>query len=263
MAMGESANYTIAELIAVVLARHVQDGWLAVVGTASYEPAAACRLAQLTHAPNLTLLFGGIGAINPELKPMPPSTADIRSMRGAEGVVGIDEVGDYQLAGRIDLFFAGGIQIDRYGNLNLVGTGDYAHPRFRGPGSVGLPYLSRDKNIFFFTRAHNRRTFVERVDFVSGPGYLDGPGSRSRAGLDEDQGPSLVVTNLAVMDFDPESKRMRLISIHPGVSLETVVENTGFELLQPSHVSVTAAPTPEELRLIREEIDTDGILRRI
>ncbi len=261
--MGEAQPYTIAELISVVLARHLKDGWTAIVGTASYEAAAACRLAQLTHAPNLNWLFGGIGALNPELKPMPPSSADFRSMRGAEAVVGIDEVGDYELAGRIDLFFAGGIQIDRFGNLNLCCTGEYSHPRFRGPGSVGLPFLSRAKNIFSFTRAHNQRTFVERVDFVSGVGYLDGPGSRSRAGLPEEQGPRLVVTNLAVMDFDPESKRMRLKTLHPGVSVETVVQNTGFELLPPSHVSVTPAPTQEELRLVREEIDTEGILRRI
>ncbi len=261
--MGENKNYTIPEFIAVVLARHLEDGWVAIVGTASYEAAAACRLAQLTHAPNLTWLFGGIGAVNPQMKPMPPSTADFRGMRGAEAVLGIDEIGDYELAGRIDLFFAGGIQIDRYGNLNLVCTGEYSHPEFRGPGSVGLPFLSRVKNIFTFTRAHNRRTFVERVDFVSGAGYLDGPGSRSRAGLKEEQGPSLVVSNLAVMDFDPESKRMRLKSLHPGVRLETIVEKTGFQLVQSAHVSETPEPTEEELHLIREEIDTEGILRRI
>ncbi len=261
--MRDTQPYTIAELIAVVLARHLKDDWLAIVGTASYEAATACRLAQLTHAPNLNWLFGGVGALNPQLKPMPPSSADFRSMRGAEAVVGIDEVGDYELAGQIDLFFAGGIQIDRFGNLNLCCTGDYSRPKFRGPGSVGLPFLSKAKNIFTFTRAHNRRTFVERGDFISGVGNLDGPGSRGRAGLVEDQGPRMVVTNLAVMDFDPKSKRMRLKSLHPGVSLDTVVKNTGFELLQPAHVSQTPAPTEEELQLVREEIDTEGILRRI
>jgi glutaconate CoA-transferase subunit B len=261
--MAKSEAYTIPELITVVLARHIEDGWLAVVGTASYEAAIACRLAQMTHAPNLTWLFGGIGAVNPQLKPMPPSTADGRGMRGAESVIGIDEVDDYELAGRVDLFFAGGIQIDRYGNLNLVCVGDYGHPRFRGPGSVGLPFLSRVKRVFIFTRAQNRRTFVEKVDFVSGVGYLEGPGSRSRKGLKEDEGPSLVVTNLAVMDFDPASKRMRLKSLHPGVSLGTVIENTGFDLLRDSDVPSTPPPTEAELRLIRKEIDTEGILRRI
>ncbi|MBI2987365.1 MAG: hypothetical protein HYY45_11415 [Deltaproteobacteria bacterium] len=261
--MGESESYTIPELITVCLSRHMEDGLLAIVGTASYEPAIACRLAQMTHAPNLTWLFGGIGAANPKLKPMPPSTADVRGMRGAESAVGIDEIDDYELAGKVDLFFAGGIQIDRYGNLNLVCVGDYDRPRLRGPGSVGLPFLSRVKKIFIFTRAHNRRTFVEKVDFVSGVGYLDGPGSRDRLGLKEDEGPALVVTNLAVMDFDPGSKRMRLKSLHPGVSLEKVVENTGFDLLQTSNLSTTPPPSDEELRFIREEIDTEGILRRI
>lgn len=261
--MGESESYTIPELITVCLSRHMEDGLLAIVGTASYEPAIACRLAQMTHAPNLTWLFGGIGAANPKLKPMPPSTADVRGMRGAESAVGIDEIDDYELAGKVDLFFAGGIQIDRYGNLNLVCVGDYDRPRLRGPGSVGLPFLSRVKKIFIFTRAHNRRTFVEKVDFVSGVGYLDGPGSRDRLGLKEDEGPALVVTNLAVMDFDPGSKRMRLKSLHPGVSLERVVENTGFDLLQTSNLSTTPPPSDEELRFIREEIDTEGILRRI
>lgn len=259
----DKSEYTIPELIAVCLARHMEDGLLAVVGTASYEPAIACRLAQMTHAPNLTWLFGGIGAANPKLKPMPPSTADVRGMRGAESAVGIDEVDDYELAGRVDLFFAGGIQIDRYGNLNLVCVGDYHQPRLRGPGSVGLPFLSRVKKIFIFSRAHNRRTFVEKVDFVSGVGYLDGPGSRSRLGLNEEEGPALVVTNLAVMDFDRESRRMRLRSLHPGVSLETVIDNTGFDLLRDADVPSTPPPTEAELRLIREEIDTEGILRRI
>lgn len=261
--MGKSEPYTIPELIAVCLSRHVQDGSLAIVGTASYEPAIACRLAQMLHAPNLTWLLGGIGAANPKLKPMPPSTADVRGIRGAESAVGIDEVDDYELAGRVDLFFAGGIQIDRYGNLNLVCVGDYERPRLRGPGSVGLPFLSRVKKIFIFSRAHNRRTFVEKVDFISGVGYFEGPGSRSRLGLKEDQGPELVVTNLAVMDFDPESKRMRLKSLHPGASLEAVLDNTGFDLLRAPDLPSTPPPTEEELRLIREEIDTEGILRRI
>ncbi len=261
--MAKSEPYTIAELITVTLARHMEDGWLAIVGTASYEAAIACRLAQMSHTPNLTWLFGGIGAVNPQLKPMPPSTADSRGMRGAEAVIGIDEVDDYELAGRVDLFFAGGIQIDCYGNLNLVCVGDYHRPRLRGPGSVGLPFLSRAKRAFIFNRSHNRRTFVEKVDFISGVGYLDGPGSRRRMGLNEDEGPSLVVTNLAVMDFDPKSKRMRLKSLHPGVSLEQVIENTGFDLLQVPHASVTLPPTEEELRLIHQQIDTEGILRRI
>lgn len=256
-------EYTIPELISVVLSRHIEDGWLAIVGTASYEAAIACRLAQLTHAPNLTWLFGGIGAVNPQLKPMPPSTADFRGMRGAESVVGIDEVDDYELAGRVDLFFAGGIQIDQYGNLNLVCVGDYHRPRLRGPGSVGLPFLSRVKRVFIFSRTHNRRTFVQKVDFISGVGYLDGPGSRARSGLKEDEGPSLVVTNLAAMDFDPESKRMRLKSLHPGVSLAAVTENTGFNLPLPPEPPITSSPTEEELHLLREEIDTEGILRRI
>lgn len=247
----------------MVLSRDIEDGRLAIVGTASYEAAIACRLAQMLHAPNLTWLFGGIGAANPKLKPMPPSTADVRGMRGAESAVGIDEVDDYELAGRVDLFFAGGIQIDRHGNLNLVCVGDYDRPRLRGPGSVGLPFLSRVKKIFIFSRAHNRRTFVEKVDFVSGVGYLEGPGSRSRLGLKENEGPALVVTNLAVMDFDPDSKRMRLKSLHPGVSLQTVIDNTGFNLLLPPELPITSSPTDEELHLLREEIDTEGILRRI
>ena len=261
--MEKAAAYTIPELIAVTLARHIEDGWLAVVGTASYEAAIACRLAQMTHAPNFTWLFGGIGAANPHLKPMPPSTADFRGIRGAEAVIGIDEVDDYELAGKVDLFFAGGIQIDRYGNLNLVCVGDYAKPRFRGPGSVGLPFLSRVKKVFIFTRMHNPRVFVNKVDFISGVGHLDGPGSRARAGLNEDDGPSLVVTNLAVMDFDGASKRMRLQSLHPGVSQASLIENTGFELLRAESVRVTQPPTDNELRLIREEIDTQGILQRI
>jgi glutaconate CoA-transferase, subunit B len=163
----------------------------------------------------------------------------------------------------LGIFCVGAAQLDMYGNANnsVIGS-DYHAPKVRLPGTAGRGDMgSLGKRLFYWNTNHNPRSLVERVDFRSAAGYLDGGDERERLGLGP--GPEVVVTNLAVLDFEPESKRMRLVSVHPGVTVEQVREATGFELLVPDgDVPETTPPTDEQVRLLREEIDPDGLCKR-
>ena len=239
-----------AELMASVLSKHLEDGDVAIMGAFSAIPMLASRLAQMTHAPNLTYIAGGSGAVNPLLEPLVASSCDDRLLK-AEAVLPLSDVIDFEAKTEIDIFFAGGLQIDKRGSCNLLGVGKPGEIKFRGPGSVGLPFLSRARRFVIYAMNHSARTFVEEVDFISGPGFVDGkdfPGG----------GPSLVVTPICVMDFHEE--RIQLKSVHPGVSVDDVVQNTGFELRIPDDVPQTGLPTEEELELMRE-IDPLGVAR--
>ena len=252
-------GWSVGELMAACLARVLRDGEVAVMGTASAIPQAACRLAQLTHAPSLWYVAGGTCSVNPYLAPLVPSACDFELLR-AETAVPLSDI--VLLEGRgdvFDTFFAGGLQIDAYGNCNLVAVGDWERPRLRGPGGVGLPFLGRVGRVLIYTTSHTPRTFVEQVDFVSGPGFLGGPAAWRAAGL-AGGGPALVVTPLCTMDFDPETLRARLCSVHPGVGVDQVREATGFTLGGPDAVPETPAPTPRELAILRD-LDPRGVLR--
>ena len=151
--------------------------------------------------------------------------------------------------------FLGGAQIDAYGNLNSTVIGDYAAPKVRFPGSGGAnDFASFCWRTLVITQ-HDRRRFVERLDFLTTPGYLTGPGAREAAGLPEGCGPYRVITDLALMGFNEGSKRMQVESLHPGVTFEQVQEQTGFELLKASQVGETKPPREEELRVLRGEVD--------
>jgi glutaconate CoA-transferase subunit B len=242
-------DMTKGELMVTTLSRGVKDKEVVIMGAFSAMPMLASRVAQLTHAPNLTFICGGSGAINPVLEPLPYSSCDDRLLK-AECIYTLPDVIDLEARPEIDVFFAGGLQIDAKGNCNLVGIGEPGQLKFRGPGSVGLPFLSRAGRYIIYTMAHNTRNFVPEVDFISGPGFID-----------EDllsSGPSLVVTPLCVMDF--EDKKMRLKSLHPGVTVEMVTENTGFDLIIPGDVGETPLPTQEEVNLMRK-IDPMGAAR--
>lgn len=253
-----TAEYTIAELMTAVMCRDLRDGEVAIMGAVSAIPMTACRLAQQSHAPNLWYIAGGSGAVNPHLRPLVASSCDQRLL-DADMVMPLPEV--VLLEGRGDVigtFFAGGLQIDQYGNCNLIAVGDWHKPALRGPGTVGLPFLLRAGRVFLYTQAHTPRTFVERVDFRSGQGFLDGPEQWRGGGYTG--GPALVVTNLCVFDFHPQTLRMRLRSVHPGVSVEQVLAATGFRPELPEQVAVTEPPTGDELNLMRK-IDALGLLQ--
>ena len=258
-----SAPPSKAEVIASVLSHAVKDGEFTAAGTGCWEVAAGLRLAQLTHAPNLNFTLGGTAAMNHRLRYLPVSINTEQALLACEARIELERVFDLELAGQFDVMFASGLQIDRYGNLNLTCIGPYEKPVFRGPGTVGLEFAPRAKRMVAFFRQHLKNIFVEKVDFISGIGYGNGPGSRAQWDISDSVGPALVVSNLAVMDYHPETLQMRLKSVHPGVSVSEVLANTGFELHVPEAVPETPLPTPEELRLLRTEIDRGGMLRKL
>jgi glutaconate CoA-transferase subunit B len=252
--MSVAIEYSSAELMAAVMARQLRPGEVAIMGAVSALPQAACRLAQLTTAPGLWFIAGGSGAVNPHLDPLVASSCD-EALLDADVVMTLPDV--ILVEGRgdlIDVFFAGGLQIDVHGNCNLGPVGPWRHPTLRGPGGVGLPFVARAGRVVIYSMAHDRRTFVEHVDFVSGPGFINGhdalPGG----------GPSLIVTPLCTMDFDPVSHRARLATLHPGVTLDQVLEATGFAPVIPTLLGTTPPPTEHELSILRR-MDAGGLLR--
>jgi glutaconate CoA-transferase subunit B len=259
------ADYSIRELMAVFLARDLADGDELQVGVALPVPEAAVRLAHIMHGPNMDLIFLGVrmNVHHLEHLPLPAFGWDCRVVRWAESFADrghrFDNVRDW---GR-RVFFVGGLQVDPFGNINLIGIGsDPKHLRMRGPGSVGTPSLTTHVGRYYIVlNHHDRRTLVERCDWVSAVGWhIGGADARTRLGL-PGGGPKYCVTPLAVLDFAEDSKRMRLHSLHPGVSLEQVRDHTGFDLIVPEHVPTTAPPSPRELEVLRSRVDPDGRLR--
>jgi glutaconate CoA-transferase subunit B len=259
-------SYTIPELMAVFLARELSDGETLRVGVASPVPEAAVRLAHLTHGPNMELVFLGarMNVAHLETIPMPAYGWDRRVVRWAESYSDtghrFDRVKDWSN----HVFFIGGVQVDMYGNTNLIGIGaDYRRLKFRGPGSVGTPTLSTHVGRYYIVlNSHSPRVLVERCDYVSAYGWgTGGVDARTKLGI-PGGGPRLCVTPLAVMDFVEDSRQMRLKSVHPGVSIDTVKRETGFELVIPPSVPETASPSVEELNALRTRVDLDGRLRR-
>ena len=252
-------NYTLRELMACVAARQLKDGKSVAVGTGL--PLVSTMLAQLTNAPNLIIFFEA-GAVAPQLQTLPISVGDSRTLYKALFATGLVDIMDTMRRGFIDYAFLGGAQIDKYGNLNstMIGT-DYQKPEVRFPGSGGAnDFASLAWEVVIIMDRHGPRRFVEKVDFITSPGYLYGPGAREAEGLSEDTGPSRVITDLGLFDFEPESKRMRLIACHPGVTVDQIVKATGFELLIADEVGVTDPPTVEDLRLLHEVIDPKGFV---
>jgi glutaconate CoA-transferase subunit B len=259
-----AGDYSVDELMITVLADQFHDGDQACNGMASFLPVAAFMLARLTHAPELVWLASAAG-LDPRPERIPASTLEAPLWR--DSVMYIEQYGDfwnYVLNGRwLAKFCVGAAQLDQYGNANnsVIGS-DYHAPKVRLPGTAGLGDMgSIGKQLYYWNSSHSPRTMVEKVDFISAAGFLDGGDARERLGLEG--GPRIVVSNLAVMDFHPVSKRMRLKTVHPGVTVEAVQEATGFELLMPEgSVPETRLPTEAQVRLIREVIDPDEMRKR-
>jgi glutaconate CoA-transferase, subunit B len=248
-----SAPYNAIELMICCAARLLEDGRTAAVGTG--VPCAAAMLAQRTHAPHLVMLFEA-GGVAPQLPTMPISVGDSRSFHRAVMATSMADIMETCQRGLVDYTFLGGAQIDPYGNLNstLIG-GEYTRPKVRLPGSGGANDLASLCWRIFVVTNHDRRRFVEKLDFLTTPGYLTGPGAREQAGLPPGAGPYRVITDLAVMGYDDDTKRMQIHSLHPGVTLPQVRAATGFELGVREPLAVTEPPTPGELRILREEVD--------
>jgi glutaconate CoA-transferase subunit B len=257
-------DFTTDELMVAALARQFSDGEQVVNGAASFVPVAAILLARETHAPGLVWLASAVG-LDARPRRIPASTLEAPLWhRSAMHMPQYEDFWSYALNGRwLTTFCVRGAQIDRFGNANnsVIGS-DYHRPRVRLPGSAGVGDMgSVGKRLVYWTTTHDPRTLVERVDFVTCAGWLGGGDERERRGLRG--GPDVLVSDLAVMDFEPRTKAMRLVSAHPGVTVDQVQAATGFELLLPDDpVPETAPPTAEDVRLIRETIDIDGARRR-
>src|SRR5436309_7140767 len=233
------------ELMICCAARLLENGRTVAVGTG--VPCAAAMLAQRTHAPDLVILFEA-GGVAPLLPTMPISVGDSRTFHRALMATSMADVMETCQRGMIDYTFLGGAQIDAYGNLNstLIG-GEYQRPKVRLPGSGGANDLASLCWRILVVTIHDRRRFVEKLDFLTTPGYLTGPGAREAAGLPPGTGPYRVITDLAVMGYDEAKRRMQVLSVHPGVEREQVHAATGFELGTRDPLAITAPPTPEEL----------------
>ncbi len=249
-------GYSPTELMICVAARLFEDGTTAFIGTGI--PMLAASLAQRLYAPNLIPVFefGGTGAI---LEQLPLAVGEARTFHKALAASGITDIMETAARGFIDYGFLGGAQIDPYGNLNTTVIGDYYHPKVRLPGSGGGNDVGSLCWRTIAIMRHDKRRFVEKCDFITTPGYLSGPGAREAAGLPPGTGPLAVITNLGRLGFDAATCRMRLEAVAPGVTVEQVRENTGFELLLADSIEQIEPPSAEELRVLREEIDPDRL----
>lgn len=245
--------YNAMELMICVASRELEDGSTLAVGTGA--PCAAAMLAQKMRSPGLSILFEA-GGISPQLPEMPISVGDSRSGHKAVMVTTMGVIMEACQRGIVDYTFLGGAQIDKYGNLNSTYIGGtHQKPKVRFPGSGGANDFGSFCWKMMVMTVQDSRRFVERCEFVTTPGWLQGGNSRYEAGLPEGTGPYKVFTNMAVMDFEPESRRMRVISINPGYSTKDVQDNCGFELLLASNITETQPPTEAELKVLREEVD--------
>ena len=246
--MTEPARHTASELLAILASRQLKEGQVVFAGIG--VPLLAATLAQRLRCPGLTILFEG-GVIGAFVEPgkLPPSTNDQRCTKRANMVLGSAEVLLLLQRGYVDVGFMGGAQIDQYGNLNSSFIGDPEHPKTRLPGTGGGNDISSLTNMIVVMK-HEKRRFVEKVDFITSPGFIRGGKTRAESGLPQG-GMFRVVTELAVFSFDDKSKRMKVLALNPGVTREQVQENTGFELMFDERMDVTEPPTDHELTALR------------
>jgi glutaconate CoA-transferase, subunit B len=246
--MIEPHRYTANEILTVLSARQLRDGQVVFAGVG--VPLLAATLAQRTRCPGLTILFEG-GVIGAFVEPgkLPPSTNDQRCTKRANMVLGSAEVLLLLQRGYVDVGFMGGAQIDQFGNLNSSFIGDPAHPKTRLPGTGGGNDISSLANMIVAMK-HEKRRFVEHVDFITSPGFISGGDSRAQSGLPTG-GMFRVVTELAVFSFEDAERRMKVAALNPGVSRDEVQDKTGFELIFDDDLAVTEPPSENELVTLR------------
>ncbi len=263
--MTTSTDYTAQEIIVVAGAKILEDNKVVFVGTGL--PMVASLLAKLTHAPGLIPVFEA-GAVGPPLKSgLPLSVGDSKTFTGASFLIGLNAAFEMTQRGYADIGFIGGAEVDMYGNLNSTMIGDFPNsyqcPKVRLPGSGGASDMAASCERTILIVPHDKRKFSKKLQYVTSPGHLDGsPDARYNAGL-QGKGPYRVITTKAILDFDEESHRMRILQTFPGETIESIQAATGFELLVAPNVSEFAPPTEEEVRMIREDIDpTQAFVKR-
>ncbi|MGC8867640.1 MAG: CoA-transferase subunit beta [Elusimicrobiales bacterium] len=247
--------YTPTELLAYIASRTLEDGKSVFVGTGL--PMISAMLAQRSFAPNLLIIFeaGGVGPKSPVL---PISVGDSRTFYKAVAASSMHDVMSQAQSGYIDYGFLGAAMIDKYGNINTTVIGDWDKPKVRLPGSGGANDIGSFCFRTIIIMKQDKDKFVDKLNFITTPGYIDGPDGRKKAGLPEG-GPYRVITQLGVYDFEQETKRIRLISLHPGVTVEDIKANSSMDIIIHSNLSVSPEPDQESLKILRE-IDPDGLV---
>jgi glutaconate CoA-transferase subunit B len=243
-------SYEADEMMSIAAARSLKDVNACFVGIGL--PSTGANLARRTYAPELVLVYeaGAIGAKPPRL---PLSIGDGMLGETADAVVGVPEIFNYWVqSGRIDVGFLGAAQIDRYANINTtVIGGDYDNPKVRLPGAGGAPEIAASCGEVIVIVRQSPRAFVEKVDFITSVGHGDGPGAREKLGL-RGKGPTRVITDLGILEPDPETKELVLTHLHPGITVEQAKEATGWDLKVAGDLQTTDPPTDDELSKLRE-----------
>jgi len=252
----QQAGWTADEMMTVAAARALGDGMTCFVGIGL--PSTAANLARRTHAPGLVLVYES-GTLGSKPDRLPLSIGDGILADTADAVVGVPEVFNYWLQpGRIDVGFLGAAQLDRFANINTTVIGpDYRAPKVRLPGAGGAPEIAASCRQVIVVVRQNRRALVDRVDFVTSVGYGRGPGDRERLGL-TGGGPRLVITDLGILEPDPDTCELTLTRLHPGVTVEQVREATGWPLVVADDPARTDPPSERELAILRRLEQTKG-----
>ncbi len=242
-------GFTTAEMMTVAAARRLRNGAVCFVGIGL--PSAAANLARATHAPDVVLIYES-GTIGAKPSVLPLSIGDGELSETADAVVSTPEIFRYWLqGGRIDVGFLGAAQIDRYANINTTVVGDYATPKVRLPGAGGAPEIAASAGEVFIILKQTPRAFVERLDFVTSAGHLDGGDARAKAGL-PGKGPTVIITDLGILTPDPVTKEFTLTSLHPGATVEAAKAATGWDLKVAAALDRTEAPSADELSALRD-----------
>jgi glutaconate CoA-transferase subunit B len=242
-------DYSATEMMTIAAARALKNDDVCFVGIGA--PSAACNLARLTHAPDITLIYES-GTIGTRPDVLPLSIGDGELCDTAVTTVPVVEIFNYWLqGGRLSVGFLGVAQIDRFGNINTTVVGPYGQPKVRLPGSGGAPEIATSCKEVFVIARHEPRVFVDRLDFVTSLGHGDGSGVRRSLGLST-AGPSLVVTDLCLMKPDPETHELVVTSVHPGADAATIRERTGWPVRLVDDPEATPAPTGTELEVLRD-----------
>ncbi|WP_104204356.1 CoA-transferase subunit beta [Billgrantia saliphila] len=244
-----SLDYSSAEMMSVTAARALENGMTCFVGIGL--PSEAANLARLTHAPEVVLIYES-GTLQTKPEVLPLSIGDGELCESALTTVSVPEMFRYWLqGGKVDVGFLGTAQIDRYCNLNTTLIGDYHDPKVRLPGGGGAPEIATNAGEVFITLKHSKRTFVKDVDFITTLGF--GRDGKGRDGVPNiGRGPTRVITDLCVMKPDPETKELVVVSLHPSVTREDVIEATGWEIRFADTLETTPEPSARELEVLRE-----------
>ncbi|MBP3126789.1 MULTISPECIES: CoA-transferase subunit beta [unclassified Thalassospira] len=242
-------EYTPTEMMTVSAARALKNDDVCFVGIGM--PSAACNLARLTHAPDITLIYES-GTIGTKPDVLPLSIGDGELCETAVNTVAVPEMFRYWLqGGKISVGFLGAAQLDKYGNINTTVIGDYDNPKVRLPGGGGAPEIATSCGEVFLVMKQSKRGFVEKIDFVTSLGHGKGGNDRASYGVDT-KGPSRLITDLCIMEPHPVGKQFVVTSIHPGVTREEIIENTGWDVEFADEVAETAIPSEKELQVLRE-----------